>query len=282
MGDRRPQIGSLHGQDIGLQSWWTSVPAVTRFMLFFVASEFLGTVARFISLRKLLLLWDNVIFNFEIWRPLTALFTFGQPDIWVVLMIYEFYHYSSQVEKNEFLGNVAEYVWMLVVCAGLLFIVSVVISPMPVLGLPMSCAIMQYWGMRNKTQQVKVLIVKIPGAYVAWGRVALVILVYGVVPWFMIYGIMAGHFFYFMEHMYPTLPGKEGARPLRTPAFMYRMCANIESSQRALSSSGNQGSVSFGGGAPGASTGVAGSITSLRQRVTGGHVWGTGQRLGET
>lgn len=90
----------------------------------------------------------------------------------------------------------------------------------------------------------------------------------------MLFGILVGHLFYFLDHVYPQ--ANNGKRLISTPTILYKLIPNEEGPQFGGFQQG--GNVAVQGAAPGRAGGAAAAggaqAGGLRYR------WGAGSRLG--
>ncbi|XP_071035477.1 derlin-1 isoform X2 [Parasteatoda tepidariorum] len=125
--------------DLGVGSFFNSLPFFTRY--WFALSLAFPLLARFGLLNPYYLILEyNAFFKqFQIWRPLTAVFYFPlTPNraFSYLLNLYFLYNYSLQLETGLFAGRPADYCflllfnWATLVCAGLALNVMLLMEPM--------------------------------------------------------------------------------------------------------------------------------------------------------
>jgi len=170
-------------------------------------------------------------------------------------------NYSSRLEEDPFPGGggpTADYAFMLFFGASVLWVVAFFMG-IPFLGTSLIFMIVYVWSRRNPTAPVAIWGFRFEGLYLPWALIAFTVLVGGN-PIMDIFGVIAGHLYYFLLEV---LPATKGWNLLQTPAVF----ANLFPSPQ----------VAVGGvpiiGARGAA--VRGAVPQ-----GGGYAWGTGRPLG--
>ena len=123
-----------------IQSWWDNLPIVTKYL--FVGSFGLTLAANFGLINPMLLIldWNLVIKSFQVWRLITCFLfhgALGFPflinmlflyviSLLVLYKIYAFFHfrvrYAGSLESTSFAGKMSDYLYMLMICCGLLLV----------------------------------------------------------------------------------------------------------------------------------------------------------------
>uniref|UniRef100_T1IJ07 Derlin n=1 Tax=Strigamia maritima TaxID=126957 RepID=T1IJ07_STRMM len=204
-----------------ISNWFQSVPLLTRYWL--GASIVFPVLGRLglLNAMDMLLLYQPLVYRFQIWRPLTALVYYPitpMTGFHYLTNLYFLYNYSSRLETGTFFGRQADYAYMLLIMAicnialGLAFTIPLLMDPMVLAVLYVWCqlnrdVIMNFWfGTQFKAM------------YLPW-----VVLLFNMVITgsFMneLLGIFVGHTYFFLQYKYPLDFG--GRRFLNTPAFLY-------------------------------------------------------------
>ena len=147
-----------------VRDWFNSLPIFTRYWLLLTAS--LSLIGRFglITPHALILIYDRFIHNFEIWRAATSVFYYPlNPATGFHFMIncYFLYNYSLRLERGEYDGRPADYLYMLLfnwVCCfviGLIGHIQILMDPMVLSVLYIWCqlnqdTIVNFWFGKNK------------------------------------------------------------------------------------------------------------------------------------
>lgn len=281
-----------------ISSWLADIPPVTRYLMLGTVAVTCGSALGVVAPSVFVLDWTAVFRRFHVWRPLFTMLHQQTLNFNFLLKMMYLYQYSKQLELGAF-GNTADYVaGLMYISLGLLLCTAV--APFVVLGPALIFAIVHLWGRHNPTVPVSLYgFVSIPAGYLSFALLALSFIINnGAVDWQGVLGIVVGHAYFFMDQIYPTLPGRGGARPLKTPSWVVTAVERLNqrgsgrpatpgrpgggagaSSPAGRSSFGASGNASAATGATrGFST--AGLRSSVAAATGQGRSWGSGQRLG--
>lgn len=288
--------------ETSVSSFLADIPPVTRYLLLGTLAVTCGSGLGVVSPSVFVLDWQAVFGRFQVWRPFFTLLHQQKLNFNFILKIMYLYQYSKQLEMGAFGGNTADYVAALMyISVGLMLTTAVM--PFMVLGPALIAAIVHIWGRHNPTLPVSLYgFVSIPAGYLSFALVGLFFVINGgAIDWISIAGIIVGHAYFFMDSIYPTLPGRGGARPLKTPAWVVsaveRLNAGADAAPRGAPpgrSAGGGGATSAAGrssfgssGRDSAATGASRGFSTAGLRssmaaaaASGGRSWGSGRRLG--
>ncbi|VDD74069.1 unnamed protein product [Mesocestoides corti] len=191
-----------------------SIPPFTRY--WFSATIIFSLIGKLglISVYSLVLFWKEFFYDFQLWRPITALFYYPitpQTGFHFLINLYFLYSYSSRLETSTFSGRPADYVFMLLVHW----------ITLTLLFEPMVLSVIYVWSQLNKDVIVQFWFgTQFKAVYFPWVLVVLNLIIRGSATMELV-GIFVGHIYYFFSHQYPLEYG--GPQILKTPAFLYRM-----------------------------------------------------------
>ncbi|KAF0539102.1 putative Derlin-1 [Gigaspora margarita] len=240
-------------------AWYRSIPTCTRFLF----TSFLAiTLAGNFGLVNVysLLYYPRIIFTkYQIWRIYTPFFYYTL-DLNGAIQLYLLYRYSSELETTRFIARTADYVYFLLVEAGLILIFGWLLGIM-LLNQCLVMAIIYLWSQEFRESIVTFIFgIRFKGSYFPWVLLAFDVLRGGDVLSTAV-GIIAGHIYYYLQELYPATGG---SRLLNTPQLLYRYFPPSSSGTR----------TSFG------------TAFAPRNQNTAGegstHIWGRGQRLGSS
>jgi derlin-1 len=250
----------MASNDIG--DWYRNIPQISRY--WFTGSIILPLIGKIglVSPMSMLLDFNLLVYSFQIWRPITALFYYPimpQTGFQYLLNLYFLYSYSTRLESGVFDGRPADYLFMLLFNWVLLVIIGLLAEIRLLMNL-LILSVLYIWCQFNKDQIVQFWFgTQFKAMYLPWILVAFnMILGHG--GWQELLGIFVGHLYFFLMYKYPQDFG--GRQFLQTPSFLYSFFPN------------RRGGVAGFGTAP----------TARRRQEAAGdeqrHSWGRGHQLG--
>ncbi|KAJ1742886.1 hypothetical protein LPJ79_003746 [Coemansia sp. RSA 1821] len=242
-----------------IAQWFSSLPVCTRFLLEATGTLTLVSGLGLLPGYHLLLLWELVTKQFQIWRLVTT-FLVTRLSINGFIHLVMLHRYSLAVEKEEFGGRTADYVWFLMVCMISMLGMSWITQTM-LLANGLLLAIATLWSLHRAEQTVRFVFgITFPARYLPYALMALNLLLnQGVFPFASFYGWLSAQAYYYLS---VDLPARGGLNYIPTPQFVYRIFGQVHRSDPR-------------------STGIRMATLSnpVSQRPGGGHSWGQGRRL---
>jgi len=216
---RRAEAGSRVGSGkmaVTLEQWYRSMPVVTRSYL---TLSFLTTAGCALELISPFSVYYNshLIFRkYQVWRLFTNFFFFGSLGMDFVFHMFFLSRYCRLLEEGTFRGRSADFFYMLLFGSALLSCVAPFIN-IQFLGASLTFMMVYVWGRRNRYVQMSFLgLFSFTAPYLPW-----VLLIFscmlGSSPVVDLLGMAAGHVYYFLEDVYPTMTNR---RVLSTPAVV--------------------------------------------------------------
>ncbi|CAG8712068.1 2264_t:CDS:2, partial [Acaulospora morrowiae] len=102
-----------------LAMWYNSIPVCTRFLFTsFIAITLAGNLG-LVDIENLLYFPRDIFARFQIWRLYTPFFLFSF-NVSGAIQLFFLYKYSVELETTRFAGRTADYVYFLLVEAGLI------------------------------------------------------------------------------------------------------------------------------------------------------------------
>ncbi|XP_002734718.1 derlin-1-like [Saccoglossus kowalevskii] len=210
--------------DIG--DWYRGIPQMTRY--WFSGSVVLPLLAKFGLLNPMYLIlnFHFVVYNFQIWRPITSLFYYPimpQTGFHYLINLYFLYNYSVRLETGIFDGKPADYLFMLLFNWICLVIIGF-IAPLMILMDPMILSVLYVWCQLNRDMIVQFWFgTQFKAMYLPWVLVAFNMIIRGAGVSELI-GIVVGHLYFFLMFKYPQDFG--GRTFLSTPQILYKYFPN--------------------------------------------------------
>lgn len=214
----------MASNDIG--DWYRGIPPISKY--WFTGSVIFPIAARFGLLNPayLILLFEAVIYKFQIWRLLTSVLYFpirGSSGFHYLINLYFLYSYSTRLETGIFDGKPAEYLFMLLFNWVCLIIIGFVADIMLLMD-PMILSVLYVWCQLNKDMIVSFWFgTRFKAMYLPWVLLAFNMIVGGG-GLLELVGIIVGHLYFFLMFKYPQDFG--GVRLLNTPQILYKYFPN--------------------------------------------------------
>ncbi|XP_023726227.1 derlin-1 [Cryptotermes secundus] len=204
-----------------LGDWFKGIPFFTRWWLALtVGFTLFGRFGIFKS-HQLVLLYEPFIKQFQIWRPVTALFYYPlTPYTGFTFLIncYFLYNYSQRLERGMFDGRPGDYFFMLLFNWACCVIVGL-IADIPLLMIPMVLSVLYVWCQLNKDVIVNFWFgTQFKAMYLPWVLFAFNFIISGGGILELV-GILVGHLYFFLMFKYPLELG--GPALLSTPSIIY-------------------------------------------------------------
>jgi len=242
-----------------ISDWFNSLPFFTRY--WFGGTVGLSLLARFglIPGQWLILNYYQIFHQFEIWRPITALFFYPitpQTGFHFLLNCYFLINYSKLLENGQYQMFPADYAFLLLMNWFSCVILGLFMNMMVLMD-PMVLSVLYIWCNLNKDTIVSFWFgTQFKAQYLPWVLFAFNLILSGGGVHELI-GILIGHLYFFLKYQYPQQYG--GQALISTPQFLQNWFPP------------RRGAAGFGGPPPG------GAPAAGRG---GGHSWGRGNSLG--
>jgi len=243
-----------------LQVWFKQLPQFTRY--WFGGTVATSLLARFglLPVQYLVLVYAPFVQQFQIWRPVTALFFYPispQTGFHFLINLYFLINYSRLLEEGEFAQRPADYALMLLINWGLSIIAALFMNMMVLMD-PMVLSVLYVWCNLHGEQIVSFWFgTRFPAKYLPWVLFAFNMVISGG-GMAELMGIIIGHMYFFMKFQYPQ---QYGGQPLiHTPAFLESYFPPRRGGQ--------------------AGVGVPPAFQQPSQNQPGAHRWGAGRPLG--
>jgi len=208
----------------GPQAWLKSLPLVTRFWF---GGALLSTCAGnfgFISVLKMIWMWDDVWDNFAIWRCVTSFLYIGKFDFSTLMCLYMLQNFSQRYETEPYNtgagGGTADYIAM--VMFGMVSILAtyplmgMVLPVPPVFARTLMFYVLYTWSKRHPTAPSSIWGIELKAIHLPFAYLGLSVLM-GSPYADIMHGIAVGHLFYFLVDVVPIVYGKDF---VHTPQFL--------------------------------------------------------------
>ena len=159
------------------------------------------------------------------WRLLTNFLfigTFGFPFVMRLLMLVQ---YGVPLERGTFAGRTADFVYMLLLAAGVLLVLSWAVPALQLLVLssPLSFMLIYVWSRSFPTSSVSIWgLFTVQAFYLPWAFLLMGVLMGGS-PVNDLIGILVGHLYFFFAVLHPRAGGRNW---LQTPGWVHWLLAS--------------------------------------------------------
>lgn len=284
----------MNNGDYDFKGFLLNIPPVTRTLVTSATVITVGaSILGVIPLTACVLEWSPIISQFQIWRLLLTFVHMKAKGFQLLMRLYYLYTYSSQLERGTFFNRSANYCWFLFIVMTFTMLASVLTVPSYINGSALLLAIIHLWGRHANDVTVSLYgILKFPAKYLSLFILALDLLLDGHIDVSSVFGLVAGHLYYFLDSVYPTMP--QGKHIISVPVWFENGIDQISDSLGSLLGLQNAPSaapysedrtsqlgvsrnaaIGRGSGASAGSSARTG-ITSPSVR----HSWGSGRTLG--
>eukprot|EP00010_Vexillifera_abyssalis_P006086 CAMPEP_0201551816 /NCGR_PEP_ID=MMETSP0173_2-20130828/10523_1 /ASSEMBLY_ACC=CAM_ASM_000268 /TAXON_ID=218659 /ORGANISM="Vexillifera sp., Strain DIVA3 564/2" /LENGTH=239 /DNA_ID=CAMNT_0047962161 /DNA_START=1 /DNA_END=720 /DNA_ORIENTATION=+ len=204
--------------------WFAEIPLITKTLVF--GSLGLSVLGYYgiIPPLYLFLSYPFAIEKFQIWRFVSAAFWVEKIGFPYLVNLVFLYKHSSQLEKFEFAGRQADYLFFLLFSGFFLTLVGLAF-PFYSTFLGLLFAILYYWSRKFEDVDVKFWFgISFKGRWLPWALLVLNMLLGRGIPFRQLAGIICAHIYYFLTTVYPV---STNSRPLiSTPWFLYKLFPN--------------------------------------------------------
>jgi derlin-1 len=199
-------------------AFFNNIPPITRYLIVAILCFSLACNFNVIPTYSFLLIWKHIRYDFELWRLFTSLLYSGPLGFPFLTNLYLIYQYSSWLEKEEFSGRKADFVFMLIIIAVALMVLGLnPYYPAYYLATSLSMALTYICCQLNKDAVVTFYFsIALKAVYLPWALLLFYTLLGDPIR-LEIIGMISGHCYYFLQYIYPQ---HSGTVLLTTPKFL--------------------------------------------------------------
>eukprot|EP01088_Endostelium_zonatum_P018370 TRINITY_DN5871_c0_g1_i1.p1 TRINITY_DN5871_c0_g1~~TRINITY_DN5871_c0_g1_i1.p1 ORF type:complete len:238 (-),score=23.77 TRINITY_DN5871_c0_g1_i1:124-837(-) len=200
-----------------LESWWRSLPIVTKYLFVGTMGTTLASSFGFVSPLMLTLNFSAIFRQFQLWRLVSnfLLHSLGFPFLISMMFLVR---YGSSLEQSTFEGRLSDFIFFLLISCSLLILIGGYFLGSIVLAQGLIMVLVYYWSRKNPDATMSLMFgIQFKSVYLPWVLVGMSILM-GKYPIIDVVGIVVGHFYFFFTDVYPRTSG--GRQLLTTPKFL--------------------------------------------------------------
>lgn len=198
--------------------WFMEIPVVTRMWTIGIAASAVLEQCNVVTKMDLMFNYKKVVFGGEYWRLITTFIYFGPLSLDLIFYAFFVTRYSRELEENFYRNRTRDYVWILIVTAMPLLMISPYFNRNGIqfLGPHLSNCLIYLWARRNPTVQLSFLgLFTFTAPYLPWVLGIFSVMVNGSDYKVQLLSIGIGHCVFFFEDVYPRL--NHGKRLLSPP-----------------------------------------------------------------
>lgn len=204
--------------DNSIQTWWSEIPLVTKVVV--VSTLGLAVLTQFQYSRhdQMALIWPYVTEKKEVYRLYTSFFYAGSFSVNFLLHLMVLYENFKRYELMAFNtgagGNSADFLWMILLCMGVLLIISYFFD-LYFLSEPLLYVILYVWSRREPNAVLNLFGFVFKAIYLPWVYIAIRLFMGSEITEPII-GVVVGHCYYYCVTSFPQT---FGFRIIFTPRF---------------------------------------------------------------
>ncbi|KAI8917090.1 Derlin [Powellomyces hirtus] len=210
-----------------IEEWYYEVPVVTRTYVTAVVLATLSCQLDLVSPFHLYFNWSLIWKARQWWRLVTSFLYFGDFSLDFLFHMFFLVRYSRMLEEGSFRGRTADFIWFLLFG----MVSTILISPLlparlaiTFLSSPLTFMLVYVWSRRNSSIRMNFLgVFNFNAPYLPWVLLGFTVLLNNQWPMGDLVGLFVGHIYFFLDDVYPNIPGSSQRRVLRAPEAFRRL-----------------------------------------------------------
>lgn len=138
---------------VGIDSWLADVPPITLWWGLSACVVSLAVQCQLVAPLQLYFSFKSALVNVQPWRLLTTFLYFGPLSLDYVFHLFFFMRYSRMLEESSFANRKADFLWLLILSAVLLLIISPLVT-LPFLSAPLAFVPIYLWSRSHPATQL--------------------------------------------------------------------------------------------------------------------------------
>ncbi|XP_019718518.1 derlin-2 [Hippocampus comes] len=160
---------------------------------------------------------DLILRNYQVWRLITNFLFFGPVGFNFLFNMIFLYRYCRMLEEGSFRGRTGDFVFMFLF-GGLLMTIFGTFVSLVFLGQAFTIMLVYIWSRRNPNVRMNFFgLLNFQAPFLPWVLMGFSLLLGNSIIIDLL-GIAVGHVYFFLEDVFPNLPG--GGRWLKTPSII--------------------------------------------------------------
>lgn len=204
------------------EAWWSSLGNITKFCLITAVLCSMGFTMQIVPPQLLLIDFEAMVWQLQIWRPITATFFLGKFSFAWLMGVAMLVMTVKRHEDNDFVGRKGDLAWMMVLISAALHLIAWLMG-MKLVSFAFLMALTWVWCKRNPDAQLSIYMFAFKAIYYPWFFMVFHMLM-GMSIVDDIVGIVGGHLFLFLADI---LPRTHNIHLVKTPAFVTNAFGNM-------------------------------------------------------
>ena len=168
----------------------------------------------------------------QFWRLISSFLYFGNFSLDFFFHLYFIIRYSKLLEEGSFRNRTADYIFMLLFCAGIILLFAFSFSAfarIKFLGHPLAFTMTYVWGRAPENANVRMALFglfQFNAPYLSWALLLFSLFIGNPIETDLL-GILAGHIYYFFAFVYPHVADRrcwKVRKILQTPQILHYLC----------------------------------------------------------
>ena len=202
---------------------WNHTPPITRSIFLLTFGLSLGCTLDIFSQLKLYFNWKLITHEMELWRLITSLVYKGDLSPHTIFDFYICFRYMYSLETSTFRNRPADFITFIALgCT--FFLISAIFLGLQYMSPSVSAMMLYMWARKNPNIELSFLdVFHFRSCFLPY-FIFMMTLVSGYDVTLDLLGIIAGHFYYFMEFVVPRVPETRSIRALKAPNWLVNLC----------------------------------------------------------
>ncbi|MCO5562694.1 hypothetical protein L7F22_016324 [Adiantum nelumboides] len=206
--------------------YYKSLPPVSKAYGTICFLTTLGYQLGLVNVYLLLMDYEKVLYQLQVWRLLTNFLFLGPFSINFGIRLLMIARYGVQLEQGAFQGRTADFLWMMLFSMFTLLGIGMIIPPLrlPIMGPSLVFMLLYLWSREYANARVNIMgLFSVQGFYLPWVMLLLNV-IFGSPLVTDLMGIVVGHVYYFLTVLHPRNGGRNF---LKTPSWVHKIASRL-------------------------------------------------------
>lgn len=215
-------------------TWYTEIPIISRLYLTAAIGTTTACFMDFVSPLTLYYNYDLIVHKKQFWRLVSSFLFFGSFSLDFLFHLYFVVRYCRLLEEGPFRGRTADFIYMLLF-GGITMIICAVVfdafAKIKFLGHPLAFMMVYIWARWPDNMHIRMSLFGLfpfNAPYLPWVLLMFSLFLGNPIETDLL-GIVVGHVYYFLDHVYPQVAEIRGwscKKILVTPSLLHFLCGS--------------------------------------------------------